>query len=496
MFPTHIIYLATYLKKYLDDQVSIHFLDFTVQRNIHQELDFNGPDVIEKVLLKKINDDLAPIQKNRFVIAISCFSSYQYIHTKMILKSIKRLVRQGDIEIPLVVLGGYHPTFIPEDFEGLGVNIIIRGEAEIKLLEVVKEIEYHVHTLDEIDKLKIIDGVPVRNLDMLPMPDFTLYGSELEHYPYIAVALSRGCPMTCNFCIEKKASQFGRSKLKWRAYSIERAKKEIENVIFVTDNYLKQDGFIHEKMFGFYDPIFGFNLKWREKILKFLIERDSGYKIWAETRVDSITREQVRLFKKSNFSFIVGLESASPRMLHLMNKTSHPMQYLENFRKLLVYAREIDYGPMVLNILCNFPGETASTIEETFDYLNGLIREGIKFNPAQFFYKLYPGDNIYNNLDYWSNTHGFRIYCMNWWQKPETVEYGEVSDASWKLTFKDAAIIYHRKMTALYQSLIDIFHDLRYKFHFLKRIRKQNRELRKRMEILDTLMGKRLKTIS
>src|SRR5205807_1216194 len=82
----------------------------------------------------------------------------------------------------------------------------------------------------------------------------------------------------------------------------------------------------------FYDPLWGVDKRWRREFLQLLKERKHDLSFWAETRVDLLEAEDIDLMADlRDFHLAMGLESVSPRMLQIMQKTTNPTKYLESF---------------------------------------------------------------------------------------------------------------------------------------------------------------------
>lgn len=88
-----------------------------------------------------------------------------------------------------VIMGGVHASLLPE--EALSYcRQVVKGEAEEVIADVVEG-----RITDQV-----VTGRPVRSLDSLPFPDFSL----IKGYPYnpiiMPISTSRGCPFDCSFC--------------------------------------------------------------------------------------------------------------------------------------------------------------------------------------------------------------------------------------------------------------------------------------------------------
>lgn len=141
-----------------------------------------------------------------------------------------RIAKQARaLNIP-VILGGVHPTFMPEEALSYA-DFVIRGEAERSLFELLGHLEKGAPSPEAIKGLSYRDPggrmhhnpAPefIQDLDGLPHPDLTLVHKWNPAYVY-PVATSRGCPYDCKFC--SVIRMFGR---KYRFKSIEATLKEL-----------------------------------------------------------------------------------------------------------------------------------------------------------------------------------------------------------------------------------------------------------------------------
>jgi len=217
--------------------------------------------------------------------------------------------RQG---IP-VVLGGAHPSFLPE--EGLEhADYVICGEGDEALPELVAALE-DGGDLAAIGNLAWREGETVRlnpwrpfvaDLDALPIPNYHLiHRWEKTKNRYLSIATSRGCPFNCSFC--SVILLFGR---RYRYNSVDRILEEIRthgtqagHVFFCDDNFTAHRQRIKELCEGILRE--GLKLEWS-----------------AQVRVDAAKDEELlRLMARSGcFIVFVGLESINPATLKAYNK--------------------------------------------------------------------------------------------------------------------------------------------------------------------------------
>lgn len=85
-----------------------------------------------------------------------------------------------------VIMGGMHATWLPQEAAQHADQVIV-GEGEKAFLDVV---EGRI-------KDKIVQGIPVCNLDEVPFPDYSILKTPCQAANVIS---TRGCPYRCTFC--------------------------------------------------------------------------------------------------------------------------------------------------------------------------------------------------------------------------------------------------------------------------------------------------------
>lgn len=95
-----------------------------------------------------------------------------------------------------VMIGGIHASMLPDDVAECADHVVV-GEGENVI----------VGLLEGRLRDKIVHGIPVKNLDDVPMPDFSLV-KDHHRMKHIPIMTSRGCPYDCDFC--SVTEMFGR----------------------------------------------------------------------------------------------------------------------------------------------------------------------------------------------------------------------------------------------------------------------------------------------
>jgi len=216
-----------------------------------------------------------------------------------------------------VVMGGFHPTALPEEVLKLDcVDLVAIGEGEATFRELVergpsrevKGIAWRegggiVYTGDR-DLIEDVDSIrfPYRAL----RPE--RFGEKGDDYTIDTIYTSRGCPWSCSFCANDKMHKH------WRGRSAENVVDEIATL----HNPRKK------KLLKIWDANFLTNIKRVERICDLMIERGlTNFRIVTETRAKDIIRAERILpkLRKIGLSKVgLGIESPNPKTLALMNK--------------------------------------------------------------------------------------------------------------------------------------------------------------------------------
>ena len=280
------------------------------------------------------------------------------------------------------VLGGYHPTAIPDDLlSHPQVDIIIRGEGELTLKELVqKGSPAGVQGLSYKRDGQIIhnpDRPFIDDLDSLPFPARHLRRKYYKEHmnndrEYDVISMSRGCWGQCSFCCEPYMSK---SHMRFR--SPENILKELKEIVnFHNGKPLKILAT---------DPHFMGNPKIVENLCDLLEKNRLDIEFSVMTRVDSIVRnpDLVKKMWVNGFKgFELGFESSNPcdldkvnkgitvdmqkRAVEILNKNGVnasgtfviglPGQTEEEIKQLPVYAKKIGLMNAAFGIVTPYPG--------------------------------------------------------------------------------------------------------------------------------------------
>lgn len=187
--PLGIAYMAGVLQ---ENNIDVEILDASAE-----DMDFKD---VEKELLKRKPD----------LVALTALTPTigRALETAQVVKE--------TLPDSIVVMGGYHPTFnFIETLEDENVDIVIRGEGEYIMLNLVQALENQSSLHDvkgivfedknskeivvnpEAPLIQDLDELPFPALNLLPMKKYRLLDMDTHMTTMIT---TRGCPMQCSFC--------------------------------------------------------------------------------------------------------------------------------------------------------------------------------------------------------------------------------------------------------------------------------------------------------
>jgi len=277
-----------------------------------------------------------------------------------------------------VVVGGYHATFVPEDFIRAGADYVVLGEGERRLPELLARLEgdrsieglegiaFQGGMVDRRTRYTVnLDSQPFAAVDLLPLENYWKlgygHGPVMRGVRYMNILTSRGCPYKCSFCQAPEMSGGH-----WLSKSAERVLEEIR---WHRDTYGVTD-------FHIQDENFAVNRNRVRDICRGLIDSalditfcfPSGLKM--ETIDDSLLKLLIRAGMRY---FSLSPESGSRRVLELMNKTAD----IDRVPELAAIASRAGVAACCF-FVAGTPGETRDDRRETRNYIRKLARCGVE----------------------------------------------------------------------------------------------------------------------
>jgi len=230
------------------------------------------------------------------------------------------------------------------------VDNIIYGEGEI-LLENYLKGSFGNKKIIGIEDLKNIKGAPdyaTLMVDVRNFPKSSFEGLETDRYLWLSIFTSRGCPFRCAFCFENSF---------WRRFRT----KDINKVL---DEFRELSAVFKNNKFYLSDSLANPVINELAACLK-----NSGEKYEYDTYIrvseDCLNNERVKEWAEGGLKRArIGIESASPRVLKLMDKritADQAKKTLENFADNGIYTSTL--------WIAGFPGETEENFLESIEFL-------------------------------------------------------------------------------------------------------------------------------
>ena len=284
------------------------------------------------------------------------------------------------------------------------VDIIVIGEGEYAMLDIVKQLDKHL-PLNEVEGIifRKLNGEieftkprpSIKNLDKLPFPSYrdinlkdyaipcppTFDSSEIKPN----IVSSRGCMFFCTFCSTKVF--WGN----WRARTSKNVVDEIEYL------YREQNA----RYFSFADDIFTTDQNRVIEICKEMIRRDIKMQWYCETRVNNISPELFKWMKAAGCYLIqFGVESGSNEILTNINKMITTDQIKEAFK----LAKEAGLQTEILLMVGN-QGDDWESIYETEKLMDEVNPDIVIISithifPSTILYEIAKEKGIIND-DFW-----------------------------------------------------------------------------------------------
>jgi radical SAM superfamily enzyme YgiQ (UPF0313 family) len=303
-----------------------------------------------------------------------------------------------------VVLGGYHPSQMPEEAAQFADSVYI-GDAEALWHQVVED--------TRAGRLAPL----YRASFSAPLPGLVPRRDIFKGKPYRGMSLvqfSRGCPHNCNFCTISslyRGSSFFRP-IKDVIEDIERQDRKL--LLFVDDNIVMN----HSKAKELFRALIPLKIHWFSQA-NITMTRDP---------------ELMELMVESGcVGHLVGLESMNPGSLGAMNKRCNLSRF-DSYSKEMAIIRE--FGLLIwAAFTIGHEFDTQQTIEETLEFTQHW-----KFFLADFNVLLpYPNTALYHQLA----REGRLLYDGRWWlhhdyrhgyatHQPGHMTPGELADGCWR----------------------------------------------------------------
>jgi len=255
-----------------------------------------------------------------------------------------KVVREISLLLPKgkpIVIGGVHPTFLPQDtLEQIRCDAIVQGEGEIVIKKLIHDLEQGNLKRTYRGRLVPVAAIPKPARHLVTLSKYSPGGQSTT-----PIYTSRGCPYRCNFCSKITAQTY-------RTFPLERVLDEMEEVM--------KFGY-RSILFG--DDDIGIQPDRLKNMLKAIMPLRVNFRLNQDAR--QIDEEMLIFAAKAGCSEIsFGIESGSQKMLDLMNKHTT----VEANRRAILETKKHGIKAKAYFVV-NFPGEDERTIIETLKFV-------------------------------------------------------------------------------------------------------------------------------
>lgn len=273
-----------------------------------------------------------------------------------------------------------------------GADVVIKGEAEMALLELVNQLQDKKWSPEKVQGLawknggaieetpkrsvmKELDTLPMAAWDLVKIEEYKAIWLEKNNYFTLNVATTRGCPFKCNWCAKP---------IYGNRYNTRSPQKVVDELMMLKEKY-------NYDYIWFCDDIFGLKPEW---VISFadLIEQNKihiSYKI--QSRADLLVQENYILaLARSGCDYVwMGAESGSQKILDAMDKGT-TIDQIRRANALL--KKHKIHSAFFLQF--GYPGENSEDIAKTVELLNECMPDDIGISVS---YPL-PGTQFYENV--------------------------------------------------------------------------------------------------
>ena len=229
-----------------------------------------------------------------------------------------------------IIWGGAGPTIEPE-FGIEHADLVCVGEGERAILELARRIDAGEHLLDVAGvwarrpdgSVAQNPGGPLIELEEIAIPDFApertihINDDRMEEnvYPLVlgkqyVIMTQRGCPFSCNFCIESVYQDMFGKKHSLRRRSVDVV---IQELVEAKKN-------LDVKTVMFYDDVFTVNPTWLKEFAT-RYKAEVGLPFWCYTYPTTTHKDQLLMLKDAGLqSITMGIQSGSEEILKNFNR--------------------------------------------------------------------------------------------------------------------------------------------------------------------------------
>lgn len=282
------------------------------------------------------------------------------------------------------------------------------------------------------------EDMPGYAWDLLPYREKPLdlyrahfWHAEFDHAkrtPFAAIYTSLGCQFGCDFCminiVNREDNSDGvnaadsRGMRFWSPAWVGREMKKLAD--------------LGVKTLRISDEMFFLNRKYYVPVLQEAIDQDFGFNMWTYSRVDTVRRDALDIFKRAGVNWLaLGVEAGNQLVRQEVSKGSFKEV---NIRDVCKTINDADIN-IISNYIFGFPEDTLETMQETLDLAMELNTEMANMYPCQAL----PGSPIYHTAkkNGWALPDSYEGYAfLSYDSQPLPTKYLSSAEV---LKFRDEA---------------------------------------------------------
>ena len=324
-----------------------------VYPNLYTQMGFNhGLAALSAVLkdagheteLLNLNENLPPVPSEDEawelvqswepgLIGFSCLTQ-QYGSALELAKQLRERAAREGVTLPPLVVGGIHPTMVPEEVMRDGVwDHVGVGECEDSLLELVRRTEAGEAAEDVPNFLSWPGGVrpsggiegawtrnpvgPFPSFPTQPLPDYALFDTQritdLKD-GWFSVMTSRGCPYRCTYCLNHRIVDTYKADLKRKVADLDFFRfRDPEDVVKELKHVLSK--YDRVKTFLFDDDLFTQNAAHAIAVCDAMVREGIDVPFVVNSHVKRLDPRVAEALGRAGCSILkLGIESGSARV--------------------------------------------------------------------------------------------------------------------------------------------------------------------------------------
>ncbi len=246
--------------------------------------------------------------------------------------------------------------------------------------------------------------------------------------PFAAIYTSLGCNFGCDFCminivnrVDNGDDVSAADSRGMRFWSPDWVAREMSKLADMGVKTLRIS-----------DEMFFLNRKYYEPVLQNAIDQNFGFNMWTYSRVDTVRRDYLDLFKKAGVNWLaLGVEAGNQLVRQEVSKGSFKEV---NIRDVCKTINDADIN-IISNYIFGFPEDNLDTMQETLDLALELNTEMANMYPCQAL----PGSPMYHTAkrNGWALPDSYEGYAfLSYESQPLPTKYLSSAEV---LKFRDDA---------------------------------------------------------